>query len=118
MKYTSQKRFLTTNNIILYTENVIKLGSAIHKLVRIVNYQAHAEHYTSFVQSTEDNTQWFYENDTSVSHALFILYDTIVFTTYKFKVTPVSTVTFVQQDPFMLFYTLHEVTVYRIYIHL
>ena len=63
----------TLFDIILYTENVLKLGSAIHKLVRIVNYQTHAEHYTSFVQSTEDNTQWFYVNDTSVSPFLFCM---------------------------------------------
>ena len=38
------------------------------------------------------------------------MYGTVVFTTYKLKVTPISTVTAVQQDPFMLFYTLDEGT--------
>ena len=41
----------------------LKLNSAVYKLMGIVTYQAHAEHYTSFVQATEDNTQWFYVND-------------------------------------------------------
>ena len=38
------------------------------------------------------------------------MYGTVVFTIYKLKVTPISTVTAVQQDPFMLFYTLDEGT--------
>ena len=40
-----------------------------------MNYQAHAKHYTSFVRSREDNTQWFYVNATFVK-LLFILYGT------------------------------------------
>ena len=39
-------------------KTTLKVGSAIYKLVGIVKYQN--QHYSSFIRSTENSTQWFY----------------------------------------------------------
>ncbi|XP_064393169.1 uncharacterized protein LOC135340729 isoform X3 [Halichondria panicea] len=65
--------------------------TARYKLVAAIRYLEigfGVNHYTSFVCSHEDPTQWFHIDDS--------------------KVEVVSTVTVLQQDPFMLFYQLEE----------
>ena len=52
-------------------KTTLKVGSAIYKLVGLVKY--HNRHYSSFIRSTENNTQWFYISDTNVCTKLYFI---------------------------------------------
>ena len=81
--------------VYLYQKTTLKVGSAIYKLVGMVKY--HNRHYSSFIHSISV-TLMYVQNCISYNQSPII------------QVTPVSTATIIQQDPFMLFYQLDEGT--------
>ena len=84
-------------------KTTLKVGSAIYKLVVLVKY--HNKHYSHLYVPQKTILNGF------ISVTLMYVQNCISYNQSPIiQVTPVSTATIIQQDPFMLFYQLDEGT--------